>query len=65
MVKSGILRGSRMKTLILISHPQLADSATQQFLKTAGNSQPDVTFQHIDERYQNGNLDVVKGSLKM
>ncbi|WP_243673963.1 NAD(P)H-dependent oxidoreductase [Lentilactobacillus kisonensis] len=47
-----------MKTLILISHPQLADSATQQFLKTAGNSQPDVTFQHIDERYQNGNLDV-------
>jgi putative NADPH-quinone reductase len=47
-----------MKTLILISHPQFADSATQQFLKTAGESQGDVTFQQIDDLYQQHQLDV-------
>ncbi|ANK60519.1 MULTISPECIES: NAD(P)H-dependent oxidoreductase [Loigolactobacillus] len=38
-----------MKTLIIVAHPQLADSATQAFLK-AGAQLPDVTWHYLDER---------------
>ncbi|GHP13604.1 NAD(P)H dehydrogenase [Lentilactobacillus fungorum] len=49
-----------MKTLILISHPKLADSATQEFLKTAGKSQTNVAFEYIDDLYKGTKIDIVQ-----
>lgn len=49
-----------MKTLILISHPKLADSATQEFLKTAGKSQANVDFEYIDDLYKGTKIDVIQ-----
>lgn len=37
-----------MKTLIIVSHPNVADSPTQQFLKASAASVPDVTWHHLD-----------------
>ena len=49
-----------MKTLILISHPKLADSATQEFLKTAGKSQANVDFEYIDDLYKETKIDIIQ-----
>ncbi|MYV16437.1 flavodoxin family protein [Lactobacillus rossiae] len=37
-----------MKTLILVAHPELASSQTQQFLKASAAGLPDVTWHHLD-----------------
>ncbi|MDE1547622.1 NAD(P)H-dependent oxidoreductase [Jeotgalibaca caeni] len=48
-----------MKTLIIISHPYLQESQTQQFLR---ESLPDhdVTWHHLEEYYPDGNIDLQK-----
>ncbi|WP_203643162.1 NAD(P)H-dependent oxidoreductase [Levilactobacillus andaensis] len=38
-----------MKTLVLVSHPQLADSTSQQFLKASLPKQ-DVTWEHLESQ---------------
>lgn len=38
-----------MKTLVIVSHPELSNSPTQQFLKASAAPLADVTWHHLDE----------------
>jgi glutathione-regulated potassium-efflux system ancillary protein KefG len=46
------------KVLVLISHPQIAESRINNALKRALSSIPDVTIHHLDEVYKNRSIDV-------
>lgn len=48
-----------MRTLIIISHPAITESHTQQFLK---ESQPEtgVTWHHLEERYPSGEISIAE-----
>ncbi len=46
-----------MKTLVLVAHPQVDDSATQEFLKTSADYLPEVIWHPIDALYQSGHFD--------
>ncbi|MFV0559405.1 MAG: NAD(P)H-dependent oxidoreductase [Enterococcus sp.] len=48
-----------MKTLIIVSHPTLEESETQQFFKAASISE-DVTWHHLEEEYPLFNIDSAK-----
>lgn len=48
-----------MKTLILVSHPKVDESATQAFLKTSADSLDNVTWRVIDRLYAADRLDVI------
>ena len=37
-----------MKTLVIVSHPELSNSPTQQFLKASATPLADVTWHHLD-----------------
>lgn len=45
-----------MKTLILVSHPKVEESGTQEFLKTSAGSLDNTTWRYIDKRYQDHQL---------
>ncbi|GAA0358032.1 NAD(P)H-dependent oxidoreductase [Alkalibacterium iburiense] len=47
-----------MKTLVIISHPELEESGSQQFLVQAVDDLPDVTLHHLEGRYPDGKIDV-------
>lgn len=47
-----------MKTLVIISHPELEESGSQQFLVQAVDDLPGVTLHHLEGRYPDGKIDV-------
>ncbi|MDY0407249.1 NAD(P)H-dependent oxidoreductase [Virgibacillus sp. 179-BFC.A HS] len=49
-----------MKTLVIISHPEIGDSSSQQFLLSAVPKDKDVTIHHLESVYPDGNIDTVK-----
>lgn len=53
-------RDDHMKTLVLVSHPQLKDSYTQSFLKKAQTDFSSVTWHPLDLLYPDGQIQVQK-----
>ena len=49
-----------MKTLVIISHPELEESGSQQFLVQSVNDVSDVTLHHLEKTYPDGNINVEK-----
>ena len=49
-----------MKTLLIISHPQIKDSYTQSFLKNAQADFKNVTWHPLDLRYPDYRIDVAR-----
>ncbi|MGX6962912.1 NAD(P)H-dependent oxidoreductase [Vagococcus xieshaowenii] len=48
-----------MKTLIILSHPDVAGSTTQQFLMAATQTLENVTLHHLEKHYPTGKIDRV------
>lgn len=47
-----------MKTLLIISHPSILESSSQQFLISAVPQNEQVTINHLEEAYPDGKIDV-------
>lgn len=47
-----------MKTLVIVSHPDIQESNSQQFLKEGQNQLDQVTFHHLESLYPNGQIDI-------
>lgn len=47
-----------MKTLVIISHPDLINSASQQYFLSSLKGNNDVTIHHLEATYPNGEIDV-------
>ncbi|WP_414839431.1 NAD(P)H-dependent oxidoreductase [Carnobacterium sp. TMP28] len=48
-----------MKTLIIISHPEIKESSSQQYLLHSIPDDHDVTIHHLEELYSDAPIDVV------
>lgn len=46
-----------MKTLIIVSHPDISGSSTQQFLLAANQTLENVTWHHLEKAYPDGKID--------
>lgn len=51
-------RRATVKTLVIISHPELEESGSQQFLLQSADDVSDVTFHHLEKAYPDGNIQV-------
>ena len=51
---------SYMKTLVIISHPSILESSSQQFLLSVIPENEGVTVHHLEEVYPDGKIDVDK-----
>lgn len=49
-----------MKTLVIISHPDIIDSSSQQFLINAMTDSDDITIHHLEGTYPDGHIDIAK-----
>src|SRR5699024_4242529 len=49
-----------MKTLVIISHPDILESSSQQFLLNAAPETDDFTMHHLDAAYPDGHIDVAR-----
>ncbi|MDY0394957.1 NAD(P)H-dependent oxidoreductase [Virgibacillus halophilus] len=49
-----------MKTLVIISHPDLDESSSQQFLLAAIPKNENITVHHLEINYPDGNIDVFR-----
>ena len=49
-----------MKTLVIVSHPDILESSSQQFFLSAIHDRTDVTIHHLESVYPDGNIDVKK-----
>ncbi|HLR41273.1 MAG TPA: NAD(P)H-dependent oxidoreductase [Virgibacillus sp.] len=49
-----------MKTLVIISHPDILESSSQQFLLNAAPETDDVTMHHLEAAYPDGHIDVAR-----
>lgn len=47
-----------MKTLVIISHPSILESGSQQFLLSAVPKNGKITINHLEEAYSDGIIDV-------
>lgn len=47
-----------MKTLIIVSHPDIEDSNSQQFLKEAIPRSDHIKYHHLESVYPTGNIDI-------
>src|SRR5699024_10313141 len=47
-----------MKTLVIVSHPDIEDSGSQQYLLSARPDSEDVTFHPLEKTYPDGEIDV-------
>lgn len=47
-----------MKTLIIVSHPEIDESASQQYLKEALPDSNEITFHHLESTYPDGKIDI-------
>ncbi|MBM6615465.1 NAD(P)H-dependent oxidoreductase [Desemzia sp. RIT804] len=48
-----------MKTLVIISHPEITESGSQQFLLSSIADSEMITVHHLEGTYPDGNIDVV------
>lgn len=48
-----------MKTLIIISHPNIAESTSQQFFLAGLDNREEVTIRHLERAYPEGKIDKV------
>lgn len=48
-----------MKTLIIVSHPEIEGSNSQQFLKESLPYDESVTYHHLEGTYPDGEIDIV------
>lgn len=49
-----------MNTLVIVSHPDVEDSASQQYLLRAIEHEPTVTIHVLEQAYPNGEIDIQK-----
>lgn len=49
-----------MKTLVIISHPDIINSASQQFLMHVTPDADEVTIHHLEAAYPSGTIDVLE-----
>lgn len=49
-----------MKTLVIISHPEIMESGSQQYLLSSIPENKDITVHHLDSVYPDFNIDVEK-----
>lgn len=49
-----------MKTLIIISHPNISESASQQFFLAGLDNREEVTVRHLEREYPEGKIDTVR-----
>jgi glutathione-regulated potassium-efflux system ancillary protein KefG len=49
-----------LKTLLIISHPDLIDSGSQQYFLNSIKNQEDITIHHLENLYSDGRIDVMK-----
>lgn len=49
-----------MKTLVIISHPDLVNSSSQRFLRDSVAHDESVTLHHLDSCYPDGKIDAAK-----
>lgn len=49
-----------MKTLLIVSHPELIDSGSQQYFLSSIKDFEEVTVHHLEGTYPDGNIDVAK-----
>lgn len=47
-----------MKTLVIVSHPDVEESNSQQFLKEGFPTSDKTTYHHLESTYLNGTIDV-------
>lgn len=47
-----------MKTLIIVSHPEIDESGSQQYLKEALSDTAEVTYHHLESTYPAGKIDI-------
>lgn len=47
-----------MKTLIIVSHPEIDESGSQQYLKEALPDSDEITYHHLESSYPDGKIDV-------
>lgn len=57
---SGFKRGLiKIKTLVIVSHPDILESRSQQYFLSSIKDQDGVTIHHLENIYPDGNIDVV------
>ncbi|WP_088049457.1 NAD(P)H-dependent oxidoreductase [Virgibacillus dakarensis] len=49
-----------MKTLVIVSHPDLLESSSQQFFLNWAKGNTDITVHHLEDTYPDGNINVKK-----
>ncbi len=49
-----------MRTLLILSHPDIQNSATQQFLIESARQLPEVTLHHLESSYPDRHFDLLK-----
>ncbi|KFN93341.1 hypothetical protein TMUPMC115_0477 [Tetragenococcus muriaticus PMC-11-5] len=47
-----------MKTLIIVSHPDIDESGSQQYLKEALPDSSEITYHHLEATYPDGEIDI-------
>ena len=47
-----------MQTLVIVSHPEIEASNSQQFLKEAVANQEGVSYHHLESVYPDGQIDI-------
>lgn len=47
-----------MKTLVILSHPSIGESGSQQFLIQSVNDHDNITLHHLEREYPDGMIDV-------
>lgn len=54
------MRRVKLKTLIIVAHPDVQDSNSQQFFKSAIPEDLDITYHYLNEAYPDYQIDVLK-----
>lgn len=49
-----------MKTLVIVSHPDILESSSQQFFLSSIQDMENITIHHLEKAYPDGNIDVKK-----
>lgn len=49
-----------MKTLLIVSHPDILESSSQQYFLSSLKDFDEVTVHHLEEKYPDGNIDIKK-----
>ena len=49
-----------MKTLVIVSHPDIQDSGSQKYLKDSLPTSDNVIYHHLESEYPDGQIDITK-----